>query len=124
MTPRLAKTVWVTLPGKSQRVRLPAGSSPPEWTWPLITNPAAWSIPPEKVDTADELYSVAQIEQMESGEPAMASDEEDPVPPRHGPGSGREAWVAYAETHQVEIDEDAPRSEIIAVLDDAGIRTE
>lgn len=112
MAPRLARTVWVAPPGKSQRMRLSAGSTPPEWAIPLITNRAAWAIPPVPQETVTE-------------EPVDDSDaQESGVPPRHGPGSGREAWAEYAESHSVEFDEDAPRADIIAAIDDAGIPTE
>lgn len=101
MEPRLARTVWVTPPGGVRRVRLPAGSNPPEWAWPLITNPAAWAVAP-----------VADVTDV------------DGPPPLHGKGSGRDAWASYAESHGVHVAPEATRADIITDLDHADIRTE
>lgn len=103
MEPRLARTVWVTLPGETRRVRLPAGSNPPEWSWELITNPAAWAVKPGKAEP------VAEVP--------------DGPPPMHGKGSSRSAWAAYAESHGVHVAPSSSRADIIAVLDQAKIRT-
>ena len=46
------------------------------------------------------------------------------VPTRSGAGSGREAWVAYAEQSGVTFEDDATRDEIVAALDAAGVPTE
>ena len=93
MRARLARTVWVTPPGKAQRVRLPAGSTPPEWAWPLITNRAAWSVPPEAETVAER-------------------------PPLHGKGSSRDAWAAYAGSIGVQVPDGASRADIIAAVEE------
>ena len=41
-------------------------------------------------------------------------------PPRHGPGSGKSAWAAYARQIGVEVDPDATRDDIIDAVDRAG----
>lgn len=104
MRPRLARTVWVSLPGEARRVRLPAGSNPPEWSWPLITNSAAWAVAPS----------------IEEQPPV---DEEWVPPPMHGKGSSRDAWASYATDRGVTVTDGASRADIIAALDDASIRT-
>ena len=106
MSPRLARTVWVTLPGETRRVRLPAGSNPPEWAWPLITNSAAWAVKPD---------SEAPVE--------VSAEGPNGPPPMHGKGSSRDAWAAYAEAHGVHVAPSSSRSDIVAVLDQAKIRT-
>lgn len=104
MSPRLARTVWVTLPGETRRVRLPAGSNPPDWAWELITNPAAWAVKP-------------------GPKPEVSAEGPDGPPPMHGKGSSRSAWAAYAESHGVHVAPSSSRADIIAVLDQAKIRT-
>lgn len=42
-------------------------------------------------------------------------------PPRSGRGSGREAWVAFAEAHELDVDEDRTREQIIADLEERGV---
>src|SRR5690606_20552215 len=112
MEPRLARTVWVTPPGRAQRVRLPAGSTPPEWAWPLITNAAAWAIPPQGPVTAE------PTETAEAG----TGDALGP-PPMHGKGSSKSSWASYAEAHGVQVAPESTRADIIAALDQANIRT-
>jgi hypothetical protein len=43
----------------------------------------------------------------------------DEVPPKTGKGSSREAWVAYAEQHRIDIDPEAPRKDVIAAVEAA-----
>jgi hypothetical protein len=43
------------------------------------------------------------------------------VPPRSGRGSGRDAWVAYAEANGLDVGEDRTREQIIADLEDRGV---
>lgn len=105
MRARLARTVWVTPPGKAQRVRLPAGSTPPGWAWPLITNPAAWSIPPQAPASS------------------LAEGDAPGPPPMHGKGSSKTAWASYAESCGVHVAPESTRADIIAALDQANIRT-
>lgn len=76
----------------------------PDWAARLITNPDAWEggQAPSFDDVEDE-------------------DEDSPqVPPRGGPGSGAEAWRAYAAALGVEVASDASRDEVVAALEDQG----
>lgn len=43
------------------------------------------------------------------------------APPQAGPGSGREAWAAYAKKHGVEVDDEVSRHEIIEACRKAGV---
>jgi len=45
-------------------------------------------------------------------------------PPQAGPGSGKSAWLDYAIAHNVRVRDDAPRDDIIAACQAAGVRTE
>jgi hypothetical protein len=72
----------------------------PAWAAERITNPSAWA-----EDPAD------------GGEAPNA----DAPPPRHGKGSGREAWSAFAAGHGVQVENDASRDDIIAALEAAGV---
>ena len=42
-------------------------------------------------------------------------------PSKAGPGSGKGAWLAYANVHGVEVDEDASRDDIVAACEQAGV---
>lgn len=77
-----------------------AGTVPPPWAVALITNPDAWGETPPDVSPGD--------------------GGADGVPPRHGAGSSRAAWAAYADTVGVDVDEDMSRDDIIAAVDPAG----
>lgn len=56
-------------------------------------------------------------------EPVDGSRPEVAVPRRRGPGSGRDAWAAYAQTHDVDVG-GLGRDEIIATLEDEGVLTD
>ncbi|MEU2740224.1 hypothetical protein ABZ656_33925 [Streptomyces sp. NPDC007095] len=43
------------------------------------------------------------------------------APPRSGRGSGRDAWVAFAEQHDLDVGEDRTREQIIADLEERGV---
>ncbi|MCX4606987.1 hypothetical protein [Streptomyces mirabilis] len=43
------------------------------------------------------------------------------APPRSGRGSGREAWVTFAEAQGLDVDEDRTREQIIADLEERGV---
>jgi hypothetical protein len=69
-----------------------------------ITNPSAWN---------------------GDAEPAAAQRaSEGDVPPKGGVGSTRDAWAAYADSHDVEFNDDATRDEIIAACEAASVPTE
>jgi hypothetical protein len=54
---------------------------------------------------------------------ATPADVERPLsePPRGGPGATRDAWAAYAYAHDVDVDDDMSRDDIIVACDDAGV---
>ena len=56
-----------------------------------------------------------------AAKPAEPEPEPEPEgpPPAAGPGSSRDAWVAYAETIGVEVTDDMSRDDIIDAVDDA-----
>jgi hypothetical protein len=72
-----------------------------------ITNPNAWEggVPPSFDDEDD-------------GSPG-ASGAAAVEPPRSGPGSGKDAWAAYAAARGLEVPADADRAAIIAAVDKA-----
>lgn len=94
----------------------PAGSTPPAWAQAQITNPSAWASPPSAPEGPTD-----EAPQEPVGA-APAESEEDllgelPVPPKRGPGSGRDAWAAYADSKGVVYAEDAHRDDIIAAVE-------
>lgn len=86
-----------------------AGTVPPPWAVALITNPDAWGETPPGVSPADGDGGTSPSPSGVGG-----------VPPRHGAGSSRAAWAAYADTVGVDVDEDMSRDDIIAAVDPAG----
>lgn len=107
----------------------------PDWAAGKITNPDAWKS--GKAPTVKRSGDAAELEQLrlrlaESEAARQAAEEQlaaaggakTPPPPRSGPGSGREAWTAYAEQHQVAVPDGANREQIIQLLDDAKVPTE
>jgi hypothetical protein len=65
----------------------------------LITNPKAWAEAP--------------VEE--------SAEESDEAPPRAGAGSGREAWVKFAESRGVHVEDEDKRDDIIQALAEAGV---
>lgn len=80
-------------PGRSQQFG--PGDEVPGWAREVITNPKVWD--------------------GEDDEPAEDSDE--PEPPRHGKGSGLEAWRTYASGLGVELEDGMTRDDVIAAVD-------
>ena len=60
--------------------------------------------------------SVPPESDVEDEEPAEA-EAESGEPPRGGPGSGIDAWTAYAESLGVEVTDDMTRDDIVAAVD-------
>ena len=58
--------------------------------------------------------------EVESDEDATEDDDEVPVPPQGGPGSGRDAWVKYAESKGLAVTAEMGRDDIIEALEAAG----
>ena len=105
----------------------------PEWAARQITNESAWSdgkapysdeSPPGP--TPDDLADVTRERDAALAELAAFKAGSGPsgVPPKGGPGSGKDAWVAYAAEHDVEVPADATREDIVAALDAADVPTE
>lgn len=63
----------------------------------------------------------AQIRQILGLDAVKAEDSEetDEKPPVAGPGSSAKAWRSYAESHGVEVVEDATKADIIAAVEAA-----
>lgn len=75
----------------------------PAWAARAITNPDVWA------DGDDELAPA----------PPDGGGGSSGEPPRGGPGSGRDAWAAYAESKGIAVPEDATRDDIVALVDGA-----
>lgn len=80
------------------------GDSAPTWALPQLTNPKVW----------------------EDGEVPSDDSTDDGPPPKGGPGSGVDKWVAYAEANGVALTDDQKKSreDVIAALDAADVPTE
>jgi hypothetical protein len=50
-------------------------------------------------------------------EPVEERDDDGGPPPRSGPGSGKDAWVAYAQARGVEVTDDMTREDIIGAVE-------
>jgi hypothetical protein len=59
-----------------------------------------------------------EAEEATEPEPEPEPEPEDQAPPRAGPGSGRDAWAAYAESKGVDVSDDMTRDEIIAAVEE------
>jgi hypothetical protein len=106
--------------------RFAPGDEVPEWAASYLSNPDVWDTPQDPAETV----------QAQTPEPApepapaatapatQAPEQQAPVgtpPPRGGKGSGRTAWVRYAEANGVATDEFDDRDELIAELRRRGI---
>lgn len=80
-------------PGRSQQFG--PDDEVPDWARKVITNPKVW-------DGDDEPEEFQEIE---------------PEPPRHGKGSGLEAWRSYAMSLGVDLEEGMSRDDVIAAVD-------
>jgi hypothetical protein len=98
---RLAGNVVLRNPETNQVELFGAGAEPPAWAADLITNPDAWAD-----DTA---------EAPQETKPATTGASE--RPPKAGTGSGRDAWVAYAEGLGIEVTDEMGRDEIVELVD-------
>lgn len=64
------------------------------------------------------------VDESDAGTPVQAqgeADSEQSVPPQGGPGSGKDAWAAYAASNGVTVESGATRDEIIAACEAAGV---
>lgn len=78
----------------------------------LITNPKAW---------ADEAPTEQAEEPAVAPEPRAPDSTESSEPPRAGAGSSRDAWVAFAASRGVHVEDEDKRDDIITALVDAGV---
>ena len=110
---QLARTVYVTDRRTAATTKVPAGTP---WTPELgraIVRAGAWTATPDPPGVDVDVEDDADVD-----------DGEDPgVPARSGPGSGRDAWAAYATSRGVQIPDTASRDDIIDYLTGRGIVT-
>lgn len=112
MSKTLATAVHITDESGIVHSFLP-GTKPPKWAREKITNPKAWA-----EESSDETVE-EPAEQPDAGEEPSGS-----IPPKSGRGSSAEAWRAYAESNDFDVDDDVSRDDIIAALAANGIPTE
>jgi hypothetical protein len=74
-------------------------------------------IDPSNPEEAPAAEPEPELEPESESEPEGES--ESGAPPLGGPGSGRDAWVAYAESLGVEVTEDMTRDDIVAAVEEA-----
>lgn len=113
--PRLRTTVHVVdLEGRPRAFG--PGEHLPDWAAKQITNPKVWEgeLPPH-------LNEAGEVQDRVAPPVQVPPEAQPPEPPRSGKGSGREAWVAYAAVHGVEVDEGASREDIVELLAGRGL---
>jgi hypothetical protein len=88
---------------QGRTVHLAPGDEVPAWARGQLTNPKLW---------ADEDH-----DEGGGGTPPGG------VPSRSGPGSGKDAWAAFADGQGVEVGPAASRDDIIAACEAAGVIT-
>ncbi|MDN4616414.1 hypothetical protein P5G50_18355 [Leifsonia sp. F6_8S_P_1B] len=88
------------------------GDTVPAWAQKLITNPNAWAGESRPIKAAPAADKPAEVKPPSE------------VPPKSGPRATVDAWLSYAAAHQVAVEDDATRKDIIAALDAAGVPTE
>lgn len=90
-------------------------------SYPNNGDPTGWD------PTAGDLPDLDELDpddpSRQPGGEGQGSDDPEP-PPRSGTGSGKAAWATYAGRHGVDVPDDAGRDDIIAALENAGVRTE
>lgn len=120
--PRLSANVALRDPQTDKVVVFGPDDDVPAWAAERIRNPKAWaadaSAGPEVVVTAP-----AKVPVGESAA-GLPDNGQSAIPPKGGPGSGRDAWAAYAAVNGVTVDEDAGRDDVIAALEAADVPTE
>jgi hypothetical protein len=80
------------------------GDTPPAWALPQLSNPKVW----------------------QDGDVPSADESTDTPPPKGGPGSGVDKWIAYAESKGVTLTDEQRKSreDVMAALDAASVPTE
>lgn len=114
--------------------------------WESPVAKGTWVEQPEPEEVEDELSETDEgqaddedSDEVDQGTPIQAREDDQtdaeteaqaavdeaeddvPVPPQGGAGSGREVWARYADSKGVEYDDDATRDEIIAACEAAGV---
>ena len=107
-------------------VTFAAGDTPPAWAQALITNPKAWEsgtpAPTPEGESQEDAPPAAEDQSPADGPDTDAEPSEDlvgelPEPPKRGAGSGRDAWVAYAQSKGVTVTDDMSRDEVIDAVE-------
>lgn len=98
------------------------GDKAPNPGYPLV-------VPSVELDESDVDEDDDEVEDLEPpAPPAPKTPEGGParlaVPPKHGAGSGKEPWAAYAAEHQIEVPDGTTREQIWHLLEQANIPTE
>ncbi|WP_280186284.1 MULTISPECIES: hypothetical protein [Nocardia] len=97
----------VHLRNGDQLVTFLPGDDVPEWAAKQITNPLAWG------DTSESPEKPSA--------PVKAPDSGDGPPPQGGSGASRQRWADYAESKDIEVQDDWKREDIIAACEKAGV---
>lgn len=103
-------------------VPVDAGSDVPEQALsPILTGASSAPTASEELAkvAAERDAALAELAALKSGQTSA----DGAPPPKGGPGSGREAWAAYA-TGKVEVSAEMSRDDIVAALTAAGVPTE
>lgn len=87
------------------------GDTAPNPGYPLV-------VPSVELDESEE------PDEPEPGEPDEGGPAKATPPPKHGAGSSKEAWAAYAAEQQVEVPEGATREQIWQSLEQVNVPTE
>lgn len=110
---RLAYTVHVEDPETGRTVVLLRGSTPSKRVQALITNPDVWE--------GEEDPAPVEVEpEAPEADPVRAPEGDGDEPPRSGKGSSKDAWAAFAAKHDVTVEDEATRDDIVAALTAAG----
>jgi hypothetical protein len=127
---RLAAYVYLTDPDDGSTVGFGPDDEVPAWAVEQVSNPDAWAEPPAGIEQdAGEITAepgpepasvvvdpVSDDATPNEGGPAAAPAAVEP-PPKGGPGSGREAWAAYAVALGFEVDDEMTRDDIIDAVE-------
>ncbi|MFF0823053.1 hypothetical protein ACFYUR_22050 [Micromonospora haikouensis] len=133
---RLTDNTIVTHPETGQPVLLAADGPLPDWAAGLVGDhlldgPASSTQARGESLEQKRARLLAQLAELDGsapdgtgGDPASGGEDGDAPPPKGGAGSGAPAWREYAARRGVEVSADASREDVIAALDEAGVRTE
>lgn len=106
---KLAYTLHFEDPETGRTVVLLKGSTPSARVQKLITNPDVW-------EGEEEAPEVVEAEEAPKAPAVKAPASDSGEPPRAGKGSSKDAWMAFAAKHNVTVEDDATRDDIVAAL--------